>query len=241
MRTDDDQEQVARLMTDADLMVVPVVDEAGRPAGVITFDDAMEVLEFEEGEDFARAGAVEPVAQPYLSISIRRLVRARIVWLASLALAATLTVSVIDAFSATLEQLVALSFFIPLLIGVGGNTGAQSATTVVRALALRDVRPGDAARVALRELATGLLLGVMLAAAALVLVSAFFGADIGLIVAVAMVAICGLAAMVGSLMPLLAVRLSIDPAVISAPLVTTIVDASGLLIYFAVAKMVLAG
>ncbi|ESR25352.1 magnesium transporter [Lutibaculum baratangense] len=235
----DDQEEVARFMKEADLMVVPVVDEGNRLVGIITFDDAMEVLEFEEGEDFARTGASEPIQRPYLSVSILRLVRSRIVWLSVLAIAATLTVNVLGAFEDTLESVVALALFIPLLIGIGGNTGAQSATTIVRALAVRDVRPRDALKVALREVETGLLMGVAIAIAGYVIVSVFFDGAIALVVAITLVAICGLAALVGSLMPLLARKLSIDPAVFSAPFVTTIVDATGLLIYFMVARAVL--
>ncbi|MFW5828814.1 MAG: magnesium transporter, partial [Planctomycetota bacterium] len=128
----EDQEDVARLMKEADLLAVPVVDQDQRLVGIITFDDAMEVLEFEEGEDLARAGAAEPVGRPYLSVSILRLMRSRIVWLSVLGIAAILTVNVLSIFEQTLEEIVSLALFIPLLIGIGGNTGAQSATTILR-------------------------------------------------------------------------------------------------------------
>lgn len=235
----DDQEHVARLMKSADLMVVPVVEEDGRLVGIVTFDDAMEVLEFEEGEDLARTGAAEALGRPYLAVPILRLVRSRIVWLCLLAVAATLTVNVLSAFEDTLDRAVGLALFIPLLIGIGGNAGAQSATTVVRALAVNDVLPRDALRVAAREAATGLVMGLAIALAAFLLIAAAFDRGIALVVATTLVAICALAALVGSLMPLTARALSIDPAVFSAPLVTTIVDASGLLIYFLTARAVL--
>lgn len=239
VRVDDDQEAVARLMKSADLVAVPVVEDGDRLVGIVTFDDAMEVLEFEEGEDLARTGAAEPIGRPYLSVPVLRLVRSRIVWLSVLAVAAALTVNVLEAFEATLQQAVSLALFIPLLIGIGGNAGAQSATTIVRALAVRDVRPRDVLRVAWRELRTGLAMGLVLAAAAFVLLALLFDRPLALVVATAMVAICGLAALVGGLMPIAARSLAIDPAVFSAPFVTTIVDACGLLIYFTLARAVL--
>lgn len=235
----DDQEDVARLMKSADLLVVPVVEGEGRLVGVVTFDDAMEVLEFEEGEDFARTGGAEPIARPYLSVPITRLVRSRVIWLSVLAVAATLTVNVLNAFEETLDNVVSLALFIPLLIGIGGNTGAQSATTVVRALAVGDIRPGDVVKVALRETGTGLLMGSLIAVLAYAVVAVIFESDIALIVALTLVAICTLAALAGSLMPIAARVLSVDPAVVSAPFVTVTVDASGLLIYFLIAQTVL--
>lgn len=235
----DDQEDVARLMKSADLMLVPVVEDGDKLIGVVTFDDAMEVMEFEEAEDFARTGASEPIARPYLAVPIPRLVRSRIVWLSVLAIAATLTVNVLNAFEETLDNVVSLALFIPLLIGIGGNTGAQSATTIVRALAVGDVRPPDVAKVALRETGTGILMGSLIAVVAYGVVAVIFDSDIALIVAFTLVAICTLAALVGSLMPIAARVLSIDPAVVSAPFVTVLVDASGLLIYFLIAQRVL--
>ncbi|WOI58041.1 magnesium transporter [Palleronia sp. LCG004] len=235
----DDQEEVARLMKSADLMIVPVVETQDRLVGIITFDDAMEVLEFEEGEDFARSGAAEPVGRPYLSVPVLRLVQSRIVWLSVLAVAASLTVNVLNAFEATLESVVTLALFIPLLIGIGGNAGAQSATTIVRALAIGDVAPRDALRIAWRETRTGFVMGLVISVFAFVLLSFLFDLSIALVVALTLIFICTLAALVGSLMPVIARVLSIDPAVFSAPFVTTVVDASGLLIYFLVARAVL--
>jgi magnesium transporter len=235
----DDQEVVSRLMKNEDLMAVAVVDEGDRLVGIITFDDAMEILEFEEGEDIARGGGSEPFGQPYFSVSIARLVRARVVWLSVLAVAATLTVNVLDAFESILQNVVTLALFIPLLIGIGGNTGAQSATTVVRALAVNDVGPEDALRVAIREALTGLLLGAVIGLAGFLIVWIVFERDIAFIVAAALVTICTLAALVGSIMPILARSLGVDPAVFSAPFVTTVTDATGLMVYFLIARAVL--
>lgn len=240
VRVDEDQEAVARLIQAADVIAMPVVDERDFVVGLVTVDDAMDVMEFEEAEDLARTGASEPLARPYFSVSVLRLLRSRVVWLLLLAVAAILTVNVLSAFEGMLEQVVSLSLFIPLLIGVGGNTGAQSATTIVRALAVDEVQLGDLARVLLRETRVGLLLGLTLAALGFVPVWLVFSRGMALVVCLAVVAICSLGALVGSLMPLLAKRVGVDPAVVSAPFVTTIVDASGLLVYFLIAGAILA-
>jgi magnesium transporter len=199
----------------------------------------MDVLGAEEGEDLARSGGAEPLGRPYFSVTIFRLARTRIVWLLVLVIAATLTVNVLSAFEATLEAVVTLALFIPLLIDTGGNCGAQSATTMVRAMALNDVRPGDVMRVVLRETSVGLLLGGVLAGLSYVPVFLFAGAAMAAIVALTLLTICTLATLVGSMMPLLAERVGVDPAVASAPLVTTIIDATGLLVYFLIANLFL--
>lgn len=235
----DDQEATARLIQSADLVAVPVVERDNQLVGLVTVDDAMDILQSEESEDMARTGATEPIGRAYFSVSLMRLVRSRIVWLALLALAATLTVNVLMAFEATLEAAVGLALFIPLLIGIGGNTGAQSATTIVRAIATEEVDTADFLRVLLREALVGLVLGALLGATALLVMSAIFDRYIALVVALTLVAICTLAAIVGSSMPLLARRHGVDPAVVSAPVVTTVVDATGLLLYFLIATAIL--
>jgi magnesium transporter len=235
----DDQETTARLIQSADLVAVPVVEKDNRLVGLVTVDDAMDVLQSEDSEDMARAGATEPIGRAYFSVSLIRLVRSRIVWLSLLAMAATLTVNVLSAFETTLETAVSLALFIPLLIGIGGNTGAQSATTIIRAIATDEIDTSDLLRVLLREGLVGLILGVLLGVIAFVVVSAIFDRDIALIVALTLVMICTLAAIVGSSMPLFARILGVDPAVVSAPVVTTVVDATGLLVYFLVAAAVL--
>jgi len=202
-------------------------------------DDAMDVMEFEESEDIARTGAAEPLGRPYFAVSVYRLMRSRVVWLLLLAVAATLTVNVLSAFEGTLEQSVTLSLFIPLLIGVGGNAGAQSSTTIVRAMAVDEVRFGDVLRVVFREARVGFLLGATLAVLGWAVVWLFFTPHMATVVALSLVAICTLASLVGSSMPILADRLGVDPAVVSAPFVTTIADATGLLVHFSIARAVL--
>ena len=235
----DDQEEVARFVQNTDWLAVPVVTENNRLAGIITIDDATDILRIEESEDISRAGATEPLGKPYFSLSVFQLMRKRIIWLCFLAIAGTLTVNVLSAFDAMLEQVVNLALFVPLLIGIGGNVGAQSATTIVRALAVDEVRPGKVLHVALREASIGAMLGLGLASAGFVFVLVFFTQDIAIIVSLTLMSICTLAALVGSLMPLFARIINLDPAVVSAPFVTTVVDASGLLIYFMIAKAII--
>jgi len=238
-RVDTDQEEAARLIREADLLGLPIVDTEDRLVGIVTVDDAMEVLEEEETEDVARAGGAEPLGRPYLTTSVLQIARSRVVWLLFLIVAATLTVNVLQVFEPTLNRVVSLALFIPLIIGTGGNTGAQAATTVTRALAVGEVRFDDLGVVILREARVGLLLGTMLGALALGPAWLFAGREIGMTVALTLLAVCTLAAFVGSALPLVARRVGVDPAVMSAPFITTLVDASGLIVYFLIARVML--
>jgi magnesium transporter len=247
-RVDEDQEAVARLMLEADLLALPIVDAEGRLVGIVTVDDAMQILEEEQTEDVARAGGSEPLTHPYLSVSVLGIARSRVVWLLVLIVAATLTVNVLATFEDSLAKVVALALFIPLVIGTGGNTGSQSATTITRALAVGEVRGSDVALVVLREVRVGFLLGAMLAAIAFVPALLFvnlrtvegeFAQQVAIVVSLTLLVVCTLATLVGSLLPLLARRLGFDPAVMSAPFITTLVDATGLVVYFLIAKVVL--
>ena len=205
----------------------------------MTFDDAMEVLQESDTEDILRTGASEPLGAPYLSASLFRLTRTRGVWLLVLALAATLTVNVLNFFQATLQSVILLSLFIPLLIGIGGNIGSQSATIIIRAMALGEIQFRDIYTVLLREIRVGLLLGFALGAIAFPVVGTFFGWDIAMVLSLSLLSIATLAAFAGSGLPMLAKRIGIDPAVVSAPIISTLVDASGLIIYFLIAKWIL--
>ncbi|MGI8929153.1 MAG: magnesium transporter [Candidatus Limnocylindrales bacterium] len=240
-RVNQDQEEVARLIQEADLLALPIVDTEGRLVGIVTVDDAMRILEEEQTEDVARAGGAEPLEHPYLSTSVLGLARTRVVWLMVLIVAATLTVNVLGAFEVELAKAVALALFIPLVIGTGGNAGSQSATTVTRALAVGELRPTDVLLVVLREARVGVILGGMLAALAFVPTLLFIPQDprLAYVVSLTLLSVCTLATLVGSLLPLLARRLGFDPAVMSAPLISTLVDATGLLVYFLIAKAIL--
>ncbi len=235
----DDQEIAARLIKEASLLALPVLDSEERIVGVITVDDAMEVIEAEDTEDMALHGASLPLGRPYLAASTLGLARSRAVWLLLLIVAAVLTVNVLQYFEDTLAQVVTLALFIPLLIDTGGNSGSQAATVVIRAMAVGEVRFSDLPYVVWREARVGLLLGTMLAVAGFLPVALFFGADIALIVSTTLVTICTWATLAGSSLPLLARKFRVDPAVVSAPLITTLVDGTGLIIYFLVAKAVL--
>jgi magnesium transporter len=239
VRVDDDQEVGARLMVEADLVALPVVDTENRLVGVLTVDDAMEILEQEETEDIHRTGGVEPLNRPYIDATVLQLARKRALWLLVLIGAAAMTVNVLSVFEDTLAQMVSLALFIPLLIGTGGNSGAQAATVVIRSMAVGEVRFSDLPRILRRELMVGVLLGLMLGTVALPIVSAFFGLQFAFVISTTLVVICTWASFSGGLLPMVAQRVGIDPTVISAPMITTLVDASGLVIYFVIARALL--
>lgn len=235
----EDAEVAARRTTDYGLLALPVVDGEQRLVGILTIDDAARILKQEESEDAARQGGVEPLRRSYLSTPIRRLVRSRVVWLLVLAVGATLTVQVLDAFEATLAQMTVLALFVPLLIGTGGNTGNQAATTVTRSLALGEIVPRDLRKVLLREVRVGLCLGLLLGTLGFAIAGLVYEWHIGLVVGLTLVAVCAVAASIGGIMPLAARAMKVDPAVFSNPFITTFVDATGLIIYFLIARAVL--
>ncbi|MFJ8532117.1 magnesium transporter [Streptomyces sp. NPDC093591] len=226
-------------MRETNTLDLPVVDSEERLVGLLTIDDAVEVIEEADTEDVARQSGSAPWSGHYMAATVWQLARYRVVWLLLLLLAATLTVTVTQAFESTLERVTQLAMFIPLLIGTGGNAGAQAATAAVRALALGEVRVYDLPAIVWRECRVGVVLGTMLATLGMALGTVFVGAHIALVVGITLVIICGWAATVGGAMPILAKRLHIDPAVVSAPMVTTLVDATGLVIYFLTARAVL--
>jgi magnesium transporter len=235
----EDAERAARLVQETNRLGLLVVDSEDRVLGVLTVDDAFEIIEAADTEDVARQAATLPSSGHYLSTKPIQLAGLRVVWLLILIVAATLTVSVLQLFETSLEAVTALALFIPLLVGTGGNVGSQAATSAVRALAVGEVRPSDALRVAWRESRVGLLLGLVLGTLAFGAGWIVSGIPVGMTVGISVVLVCIWAATVGSLMPLMAKAIGIDPAVISAPLVTTLVDATGLVIYFLTAGLVL--
>ena len=238
-RVDEDEEIAARRLAEQGLLALPIVDSENRLVGILTIDDAVRILEKEETEDSARQGGVEPLHRPYLSTPTTQIVRSRIVWLLVLAVGAALTVQVLSYFEATIAQVTVLSLFVPLLIGTGGNTGNQAATTVTRAMALNDVRPGDILKVLGKELRVGITLGAILGLLGFAVMALVFELSIGIVIGLTLLAVCTMAATVGGGMPLIARALKVDPAVFSNPFITTFVDATGLVIYFLIAKAVL--
>ncbi|OFQ95907.1 magnesium transporter [Corynebacterium sp. HMSC056E09] len=234
-----DAEETVRWFLPLDMLALPIVDDSHRLVGLLTWDDATDIMEEADSEDSARSGGTEALQQPYLSTPLLKLVRSRILWLLVLAVSALLTVRVLDSFEDTLAKAVVLSLFIPLLTGTGGNTGNQAATTVTRALALGDVRTRDLLAVMWRELRVGMLLGAVLGLAGLVLATVIYGLDIGLVIGSTLFLICSMSATVGGLMPIVAKTVGADPAVFSNPFISTFCDATGLIIYFFIAKTVL--
>lgn len=244
VRVDTDQEEVARLIGKYDFLAMPVLDPDDNLAGIITVDDVVDVLIQEQTEDFLRQGAVTAesgvTGASYFSVPIWRVVRARLPWLTLLFVAGTGTGFLLRSFQQELEKVVALTLFMPLLIGTGGNTGAQTVATVIRAITLKDLRGRDTPRVLVRELLSGLLLGGLLGIIAFALAMVLTRDPLlALVVSLAVAAICTWANTMGALVPLFADRLKIDPALISSPLITTLVDTTGLLIYFLIAKALL--
>jgi magnesium transporter len=238
----EDRESVANKIAKYNLLAVPVLEKDGSVVGFVTVDDVVDVLVEEGTEDILRMAAVEPGAldRPYFENSVWLVVRKRIGWLLLLFVAETFTGTVLRHFEGELAAVVALSFFIPLLIGTGGNAGSQTVTTIIRSLALREIRIRDAWRVLGREASTGVTIGVLLGAVAFGR-ALLWGAHMPLAatVAITILAICSWSTTVGSLIPILAERFGVDPAVLSAPLITTLVDATGLVIYFSIAKAIL--
>jgi magnesium transporter len=246
-RLDEDQESVARQIDKYDLLALPIVDDTGRLVGIITHDDAMDILRQEQTEDILKFGGVSPDPEadtnPYWQSTVIDVVRRRIKWLLMLFVAENFTYPVLKYFQWTTDDqhFPALEFFLPLLLGTGGNAGSQTVGTVIRGIALGEVEGKDAWRVVLREWATGLCLGLILGAVGLLYARYWRGQPwpLSTVVGLALLGICMWANTVGALVPLVASRLGIDPAVISAPFISTLVDATGLVIYFSVAILLL--
>lgn len=238
-RAVDDREEVARRFRSEKLLAMPIVDLEDRLIGILTFDDALEIIDEEDTEQAARTSAAEPLRSSYLSTTIWQIVRSRVVWLLVLAVSAILTVEVLNVFEGRLDQVVSLALFIPLLTGTGGNTGNQAATTVTRALAIDEVRIRDLPRVIWRELRVGATLGALLGGLGFTVASLAFSPAIGLVIGLTLLAICTMAACVGGIMPIIASKIGADPAVFSNPFISTFCDATGLIIYFTIATLVL--
>jgi magnesium transporter len=239
VRTDTDQEEVARTMADYDFSVLPVVDGAGTLVGIVTVDDVLDVVEEEATEDIHRMGAA-PIDIDYVHANPWLLFRKRASWLILLVVSMTLTYNVISSYDWIIEEVVLLAAFIPLLIGTGGNVGAQVATLVVRALATRELELSDYLRVLWKELRTGILLGVAFGTfmTGYVLVRRE-DPRIAIALGITMVLISLTANLVGASMPFLFRRLGIDPALTSSPGITTVMDVLGLVIYFRVVIWIL--
>ena len=240
VRADTDQEAAARLLTERNLLALPVVDADDHLLGIITQDDVADVLEEEATEDIERLGGSQPLETSYRLATIPLLFRRRIVWLLALFVAEAYTGTVMRAFQDELDKVVALAFFVPLLIGTGGNIGSQVTTTLVRAMAVGELRLRDLRWVLGKEVAVGLAMGAVMAIVALGRAELLgVGLDVGMVVSLTIAAICIWSSVVAAMLPLILRRLHVDPAVVSAPFITTLVDGTGLIIYFTIAKVLL--
>ena len=234
-----DREEAVHLMQRHDLVALPVVDEAKVLLGIVTFDDVMDVAEDEATEDFHLSAAVQPLPGGYFATGVQFLYRARVGWLALLVVVNLLSSGVIAAFEDTLTAVVALAFFIPLIIDTGGNAGAQAATLMVRALSTRDVSLRDWKRVLGKEALVGLALGSTLGLLGAMLGAWRGGPEIGLVVFLTMITMIVVTNLIGLLLPFVLTVFRKDPAIASGPLVTSLADAAGLLIYFSFAALIL--
>jgi magnesium transporter len=235
-----DQEECARILSKYDLLALPVANDDNVLLGIITVDDVVDVLEAEATEDFQRLGGAEPLEQPYLETGVLQISRKRIGWLLLLFITAMLTGTVLRHFQTEISSMVALSFFIPLLIGTGGNAGSQTTSTIIRALAVGDIDLKDALRTLWHELRAGILLGLGMAIVAYIR-AITWGSPTPLAetVALAIFVIVVWANVLGALLPILAAKLGLDPPIVSGPVMSTLVDATGLFIYFSIARWLL--
>ncbi len=250
VRADLDQEEVANVIAESNLMAVPVVDVEGRIQGIVTVDDIVDVVREEATEDIQKIGGTQALDAPYLEVGLLEMVRKRAIWLTVLFVGQLLTATAMAHYESAIARALVLTLFIPLVISSGGNSGSQASTLVIRAMAMEEVRLRDWWRVLQRELAAGLLLGLILGGIGLLRVVLWPGREevfgvhfalVGFTVAVSLVWIVMWGAVAGSMLPFVLRRLGFDPASASAPFVATLVDVTGLVIYFSVATVILAG
>ena len=241
VKTNEDQEQVAQLFKTYDLVSMPVVDKENRLVGIITIDDVIDIIEQENTEDFQKMAAMEPNEEPYLKTPALSLAKHRIMWLLVLMISATITGRIIQGFEEVIQSVVILASFIPMLMDTGGNAGSQSSTLIIRGLALGEITTKDYLKVMFKEFRVGFIVAVVLASVNFLRIVFFEKADIMVALTVCGSLFCTvvLAKVVGSLLPMIAKKLKFDPAIMASPLITTIVDAFALIIYFMLARTLL--
>ena len=237
VNTTDDQEAIAAIFKKYDLIVLPVVDNEGRLTGIITIDDIVDVIDQENTEDFQKMAAMIPSEEKYLESGTFFLAKNRITWLIVLMISATFTGAIIRRFEDVLQSVVVLASFIPMLMDTGGNAGSQSATLIIRGLALGDVEPKDIVKILWKEFRVSMLVGLIMALInfARILIFDGVGIKVGAVVSITMFVTIVLAKIVGAMLPIGARKLKLDPAIMASPLITTIVDAAALVVYFLLA------
>ncbi|MDU5262010.1 MAG: magnesium transporter [Clostridium celatum] len=241
VKTFEDQEKVADLFKTYDLISMPVVDVENRLVGIITVDDIVDIIEQENTEDFQKMAAMEPSEQPYLKTPVLTLAKNRIVWLLVLMISATVTGSIIQGFEDVLQSVVILASFIPMLMDTGGNSGSQSSTLVIRGLALGEITTKDFFKVIFKEFRVSIVVATILSVVNFLRLYFFTSADfmISLTVCASLFFTVVLAKVVGGALPIVSKKLKLDPAIMASPLITTIVDAFALVVYFGFAKLLL--
>ncbi len=246
VNTHDDKEEVAELLNKYGFLAIPVVDKEERLVGIITVDDALEVIREESEEDFAKMAAIVPNDTPYLKTSVFSLFKARFPWLLILMISSTISSAILTGFEAALPAVLVL--FVPMIMGTGGNSGGQSSVTVTRSISLSEVEFSDIGKVFLKELRVGILSGALLGAVTFVKVYLIDGlllnnSEVSLTVSAVVAMSLGVtilvAKLIGAILPILAKRIGLDPAVMASPLITTLVDAVSLVVYFYVASAML--
>lgn len=239
--TTDDQEAIAAIFKKYDFIALPVVDNEGRLTGIITIDDIVDVIEQENTEDFQKMAAMTPSEEKYLESGTFYLARNRITWLIVLMVSATFTGAIIRQFEDVLQSVVVLASFIPMLMDTGGNAGSQSATLIIRGLALGDVEPKDILKIMWKELRVSVIVGLIMSIINFgrILIFDRVGIQVGIVVSITMFLTIVLAKIVGAVLPLGARKLKLDPAIMASPLITTIVDAAALIVYFWLASVFL--
>jgi magnesium transporter len=246
----DDEEVAINVFKEFNRVALPVTDSQGILLGIVTIDDVLELSEKEDTEDIQKIGAVEAFEEPYLDIALPVMIRKRAPWLIILFLGELLTASAMGYFEHEIAKAVVLALFIPLIVSSGGNTGSQAATLIIRAMAIGEVSLGDWFRIMKREIISGLVLGLILGILGFTRVAAWslftdvYGEHwlyIGLTIGFSLMGVVLWGTLMGSMLPLILKRLGADPATSSAPFIATLVDVTGLLIYFTIAAMLLTG
>lgn len=235
----EDRERAVEVMQRYDVSVLPVVDSSRVLVGIITFDDVIDVAEEEATEDFHKVAAITPLHHGYLQTGLFELIQKRIVWLIALVFMNIFSGAAIASFEDTIAAAIALVFFLPLIIDSGGNAGSQAATLVIRSLALKDVKLSDWGRLLIKDIGVSLILGITMGLAVSIIGIIRGGPEVGLAVALTMVCVVMIGSTIGTLLPLILSRFGIDPATASAPLITSLADITGVIIYFSIAKMIL--
>lgn len=241
VQTSVDQEEVAHLFKAYDLVTMPVVDKENRLVGMITIDDVVDIIEQENTEDFQKMAAMAPNEEPYLKTPVLSLAKHRVIWLLVLMISATVTGRIIQGFEEVIQSVVILASFIPMLMDTGGNAGSQSSTLIIRGLALGEITTHDYLKVMFKELRVGVIVAIVLSVVNFLRI--YFIERVDFMVGIT---VCGslfftviLAKVVGSILPIIAKKLKLDPAIMASPLITTIVDAFALMVYFMLARTLL--